>query len=32
MPELSWHYGYLYAWGLIILSTVVPVIWFKKRG
>ncbi len=32
MPELSWHYGYAYAWGLIILSAVVPVVWFKWRG
>jgi magnesium transporter len=32
MPELSWHYGYLYAWGLMIRSTVLQVIWFKKRG
>jgi magnesium transporter len=32
MPELNWHYGYLYAWGLIILSGVLPVLWFKKRG
>ena len=32
MPELSWHYGYLYAWGFMILSTVVPVLWFKWRG
>ena len=32
MPELSWHYGYAYAWGLMILSTVIPVVWFKKRG
>jgi magnesium transporter len=32
MPELSWHYGYAYAWALMILSTVLPVLWFKKRG
>lgn len=32
MPELGWHYGYLYAWGAIILSTVLPVVWFKWRG
>jgi magnesium transporter len=32
MPELTWHYGYLYAWGLMIVSTVVPVAWFKWRG
>jgi magnesium transporter len=32
MPELSWHYGYLYAWALIVVSTVLPVLWFKRRG
>ena len=32
MPELGWHYGYAYAWGLMILSTVIPVVWFKWRG
>jgi magnesium transporter len=32
MPEYTWHYGY--AWGLflIILSTVLPIAWFKWRG
>jgi magnesium transporter len=32
MPEYTWHYGY--AWGLflIVLSTVLPIIWFKMRG
>jgi magnesium transporter len=32
MPELSWTYGYAYGLGLIVLSAVVPVIWFKLRG
>ena len=32
MPELSWTYGYPYGLGLIIISAVVPVIWFKLRG
>ena len=32
MPELGWHYGYLYAWGAIALSTILPVAWFKWRG
>ncbi len=32
MPELSWHFGYAYGLGLIALSTLVPVIWFKRRG
>ena len=32
MPELSWHYGYVYGLGLIAASTLVPIIWFKRRG
>jgi magnesium transporter len=32
MPELGWHYGYAYGLGLIALSTLVPIIWFKRRG
>lgn len=32
MPELSWPLGYPMAIALIIVSTVVPVLWFKKRG
>ena len=32
MPELAWHYGYAYGLGLIVLSTVIPIVWFKVRG
>ena len=32
MPELGWHYGYAYGLGLIALSTIVPMLWFKWRG
>lgn len=32
MPELSWHWGYWYGLGLIALSTIVPMLWFKWRG
>jgi len=32
MPELSWHMGYPMALGTIIVSTVVPLVWFKFRG
>jgi magnesium transporter len=32
MPELSWHYGYAYGLGLIAVSTIVPMLWFKWRG
>lgn len=32
MPELNWAWGYPLAWLAIILSTVLPLIWFKRRG
>jgi magnesium transporter len=32
MPELSWPHGYAYGLSLIVLSIVIPVVWFKWRG
>src|SRR5258708_22426483 len=32
MPELSWAWGYQYGLALIVLSTVLPIVWFKWRG
>jgi magnesium transporter len=32
MPELDWAYGYQYGLCLIVLSTVIPLVWFKWRG
>jgi CorA-like Mg2+ transporter protein len=32
MPELSWIYGYPFAWLAVIASGVLPLIWFKWRG
>jgi magnesium transporter len=32
MPELSWAWGYGYGLALIALSTIVPIVWFKRRG
>ena len=32
MPELKWPLGYAYALGLIVLSTVAPLLWFRKKG
>jgi len=32
MPEYTWHYGYEWGLFLIILSTVLPIAWFKWRG
>jgi magnesium transporter len=32
MHELDWAWGYPLAWLAIILSAVLPLIWFKRRG
>jgi magnesium transporter len=32
MPELAWTYGYPWAIGLIVISTLAPLAWFKWRG
>lgn len=32
MPELDWTYGYPYALGLILLSALAPIIYFRIRG
>lgn len=31
MPELDWHAGYPLALGAIVLSAVIPLVWFKVR-
>jgi magnesium transporter len=32
MPELDWKYGYLFAWGIMVASALVPFWYFKRRG
>jgi len=32
MPELDWAWGYQFGLMLIVLSTVLPILWFKWRG
>jgi magnesium transporter len=32
MPELGWTFGYPYGLTLIVVSAVVPLIWFWRRG
>jgi magnesium transporter len=32
MPELEWHYGYPLAVGLMILSALLPVFYFRRKG
>jgi magnesium transporter len=31
MPEYDWHYGYQYGLGLLLVTTIAPLIWFKWR-
>lgn len=32
MPELDWSWGYPYGLALIVVSAVLPILWFKWRG
>ncbi|GAA0587018.1 magnesium transporter CorA family protein [Caenispirillum bisanense] len=32
MPELSWPFGYPFALGLMVLSAVLPIGYFRRRG
>ncbi len=32
IPELTWSYGYGFAWAVMILSAVLPLLWFRKKG
>ena len=32
MPELEWTYGYPFAIGLMVLSAVLPWLYFKRKG
>jgi magnesium transporter len=32
MPELGWEWGYPFAWAIILLSALAPLVWFKWRG
>ena len=31
MPELAWRYGYPYALALIVVTTLIPLAWFKWK-
>jgi magnesium transporter len=31
-PEYHWHYGYAWSWSLIISTTVVQVLYFRRKG
>ncbi|GAC1330916.1 MAG: magnesium/cobalt transporter CorA [Beijerinckiaceae bacterium] len=32
MPELSWEWGYPFGLGVIVLSALIPILWFKVKG
>lgn len=32
IPELQWEYGYFYGLGVIVLTAVIPYVWFKRKG
>ncbi len=32
IPELHWAYGYPYAWMVMILSAVLPLLWFRAKS
>jgi magnesium transporter len=32
MPELSWSFGYQWGLSMIVLSAIIPVVWFKLKG
>jgi magnesium transporter len=31
IPELRWHYGYAYVWGLIVVTTGLQLWWFRRK-
>jgi magnesium transporter len=31
IPELHWHYGYAYSWGLIVVTTIAQLIYFRRK-
>jgi magnesium transporter len=32
MPELGWTFGYPYGLAMIVISAVIPLVWFKIKG
>jgi magnesium transporter len=31
MPELKWSFGYWWSWGLIILTTIIQIIYYRRK-
>jgi magnesium transporter len=32
MPEYDWAWGYQWGWGVLIVSALIPLVWFKIKG
>ena len=32
MPELEWLFGYPYALVLMLITAIIPFVWFKRKG
>jgi magnesium transporter len=32
MPELAWRLGYPYALTLMVISAIIPFVYFKRKG
>lgn len=32
MPELHWRYGYVFAWGLMIVTALAMLVYFQRKG
>ena len=32
MPELNWAWGYPFGWAMILVSALIPLVWFKWKG
>jgi magnesium transporter len=32
MPELEWFFGYPYALALMLITAIIPFVWFKRKG
>ena len=32
MPEYDWAHGYAFGWAMILVSVVIPLVWFRVKG
>ena len=32
IPELKWEHGYAFAWLIMLISSIIPSIWFWRKG